>query len=292
MEWDDVRVFLAVCDKKSLATGAKEVGLDRSTASRRIAALELSLGTRLFLRTRDGLRPSPAGLRLKVHAQRMADEARAFRMSAEDTSAVTGRVRVTTTEAMAGMLVREGLLRLRDRHPRLELELLGGNRVLDLTRGEADIALRVVKVAEPSLRVRRVAKLPFALFASEAYVRQRGRPRTDAELAGHDVITMAGELASLPESRFLESRPGVHVVLRTSSMTAMLAAVLDGYGIGAITGPWGERELGLVKLFDLPQIPARPLFLAMHPDAAARPSVRAVADEIVAILANRSASRE
>jgi DNA-binding transcriptional LysR family regulator len=221
----------------------------------------------------------------------MADEARAFRASAEDTSKVMGLVRITTTEAMSAMLVREGLLRLRDRHPRLALELYGGNRVLDLTRGEADIALRVVKVAEPSLRVRRVAKLPFALFASESYVRQRGRPRMEADLAGHDVIAMAGELSNLPESRFLESRPGVTVSLRTNSMTAMLTAVQDGYGIGAITGPWGERELGLVKLMDLPSIPPRPLFLAMHPDAAARPAVRVVADAITEILSVRGTSR-
>ncbi len=291
MHWDDVRVFLAVCEKKSLAIGAKDAGLDRSTASRRIAALETALGSRLFLRTRDGLRPSPAGLRLQVHAQRMADEARAFRASAEDTSSVVGRVRVATTESIAAMLVREGLLRLRERHPRLELELLGGNRVLDLARGEADLGLRVVKVAEPSLKVRRVAKLPFALFASEAYVRQRGRPRTDAELAGHDVITMAAELANLPESRWLEARPGVHVVLRTSSMTAMLTAILDGFGVGAVTGPWGERELSLCKLMDLPHIPARPLFLVMHPDAASRPAVRAVADAITAIFANGGTTR-
>lgn len=288
MNWDDVRVFLAVAQKKSLALGAKDAGLDRSTASRRIGALEASLGAPLFLRTRDGLRPSPVGDRLLLHADRMAEEARAFRVSAEDTGAVAGRVRIATTESLAAMLVREGLLDLRQRYPRLELELLGANRVFDLTRGEADLALRVTKVSEPSLRVKRVAKLPFALFASESYVRRRGRPKTEADLAGHDAITHAAELVNLPESRWLESRPGVTVVLRTSSMTAMLAAVLDGFGVGAITGPWGERELGLVKLFDLDHIPPRPIWLAMHPDAAVRPAVRAVAQGITAILATRA----
>ncbi|NOU28723.1 MAG: LysR family transcriptional regulator, partial [Polyangiaceae bacterium] len=189
MNWDDVRVFLAVAQKRSLALGAKDAGLDRSTASRRIGALEASLGARLFLRTRDGLRPSPVGDRLLLHADRMAEEARAFRVSAEDTGAVAGRVRIATTESLAAMLVREGLLDLRQRYPRLELELLGANRVFDLARGEADLALRVTKVSEPSLRVKRVAKLPFALFASESYVRRRGRPKSEAELAGHDVIT-------------------------------------------------------------------------------------------------------
>src|SRR5258706_506233 len=75
---------------------------------------------------------------------------------------------------------------------------------------------------------------------------RRGRPRSERELAGHDVLLHGGELAALPESKWLASRPGVRVVLRTSSMTALFAATADGAGLAMITGPWGERELGLV----------------------------------------------
>src|SRR5947209_2893704 len=116
MNWDDVRVFLAVARAESLDRGAREAGLDRSTASRRISALEAALGARVFLRTREGLRVAPAGARLLEHAERMASEARAFAAEAADAGGeMVGTVRVATTEALAVLLVEEGLLDLRER---------------------------------------------------------------------------------------------------------------------------------------------------------------------------------
>jgi DNA-binding transcriptional LysR family regulator len=116
-------------------------------------------------------------------------------------------------------------------------------------------------------------------------VRRRGHPRTERELAGHDVLLHAGELATLPETRWLASRPGVRVVLRSNSMIALLAAAANGAGIAVIAGQSAERELGLVRLFDLPHIPPRPLYLVMHPDGAARAAVRVVADHVAEIVA-------
>jgi DNA-binding transcriptional LysR family regulator len=143
VDWNDIRVFRAVARARSLAQGAREAGLDRSTASRRIACLEEALGARLFLRTRQGLRLSPAGERLAVHAERVAAEARALEASAADEARhIGGLVRIATTQALATMLVSEGLLSLRTRHPALEIELLGGNRAVEFARGEADFALR------------------------------------------------------------------------------------------------------------------------------------------------------
>jgi DNA-binding transcriptional LysR family regulator len=285
MDWDDIRVFAAVAQARGLHAGARVTGVDRSTASRRIAGLERALQTKLFLRTRDGLRLSLAGERLLAHAQRMALEARALETTAAESGAqVAGRVRIATTETLAAMLVREGLLELSARYPALELELLASNRVVDLTRGEAELALRVTRVKEPSLRVRRVARLPFAAFVGEAYARKRGRPRTQHELAGHDVIVHGGELAELPETKWLQSRPGVRVILRTSSMTALLAAVSGGAGIGIISGSWMERHFGLLRLFDLDDLPARSLWLVSHPDAAVGGAVRVVANHIAAML--------
>jgi len=285
MDWDDVRVFAAVARAHSLVAGARSAGVDRSTASRRIASLERALRARLFLRTRAGLRLSAAGERLLQHAERMAEEARALQTSAsEAAAAVSGSVRIATTEVLATQLVRGGLLELRTRHPGLELELLGGNRVLDLARGEADLALRVSKVSEPSLRVRRLARLPFALFAAERYLARRGRPRSERELSGHAVLTYAGELSALPEAKWLASRPGVEVVLRTSSMIALVAATVEGAGLTVLAGSVAERDHGLVRVFDIDTLPPRPLWLAMHPDAAARSAVRVVAERIATIM--------
>jgi DNA-binding transcriptional LysR family regulator len=285
MEWDDVRIFLAVARARGLAGGARAVGLDRSTASRRVASLEAALGARLFLRTREGLRLSVAGAALVERAERMAAEAKAIEAAAASTSdAVRGRVRLATTESLATMLVRGGLLELASRHPALEIELLAENRVVDLARGEADLALRVARVQEPSLRVKRVARLPFALFASETYLtRRRDRPRSERDLAGHDAITLGGTLASLPEAKWLAAHPEARVVLRTTGVTALLAAVIDGHGVAVISGMWGARDLGLSRLFAIDAIAPRPLWLAMHPDTAGRAAVRAVATHVAAI---------
>ena len=287
MDWDDVRVFAAVARARSLAVGARSAGVDRSTAGRRITALEGALGARLFLRTRDGLRLSATGERLLSHADRMGEAARALESSAsEEAEGLSGRVRIATTEMLAALLVRLGLLSLRDRHPALELELLGGNRVVDLARGEADLALRVASTREPSLRVRRIASLPFGLVASEGYLHRRGRPRTEAELAGHDAILYGAELAGLPEARWLGSKKGVRVVMRTNSMTALMAALSEGAGLAVISGRFSERQLGLVRLWDVPALLPRRLFLAMHPDAGARPAVRAVAEHVGNLFAS------
>ncbi len=286
MNWDDVRVFLAVARAGSLAGGAREVGLDRSTASRRITALEKALGALVFARSREGLRLSPAGVRLLERAERMASEARALALEAADAGEMVGTVRVATTEALAVLLVEEGLLDVRRGHPDLVIELLGGNRPVDLTRGEADLVLRFTPVREASVKVRRVALFGVALFAAESYARQRGAPAGEEALAGHDVLLPGGELSALPEAKWLSSRPGVRVALRSSSMPALVAAAVAGSGIAAITDAWGRRTPGLRRLFTVDEVPPRPLWLAMAPEAAARAAVRRVAERITEALAS------
>jgi DNA-binding transcriptional LysR family regulator len=286
MEWDDVRVFLAVAQARSLSQGARQLGLDRSTASRRISGLERALGTRLFLRTRSGLRLSSSGERLLGHAERMAQEARALEAAAGDAGQrVTGLVRIATTDVLAAWLVRAGLLQVRARHPELEVELLGANRPVDLTRGEAELAVRLAPVKEPSLRVRRLARLPFALFAAEKYLALRGRPRALDALSGHEVLLPSGELAALPETKWLAARPGVRVALRTSSMTALLTAAEEGHGLAVIAAPWRASLPGLVRLFDVEALAPRRLWLVMHPDAATRAAVKVVAEHLAAMTA-------
>lgn len=285
MQWDDLRIFLSLMSTRSLSTTARDLGVDRSTVSRRLLALERALGARLFLRSREGLRPLTAAERLRAPAERMAEEARLItvRGLAPDRS-VEGLVRVATTEALATFLVQRGLLELRERHPALSLELLGGNQPVDLGRGEADIALRVRPPQEPALRVRRVAQMGCALYAAPAYTQARGAPRGEAELTGHEVLVPSGELSRLPEATWLTGLPGVRVALRSSSMPALVSAAVRGAGLVALTRPWGDSEPGLMRLFDLDFIPPRSLWIVTHPDLARRAAVRVVADWIASLM--------
>jgi DNA-binding transcriptional LysR family regulator len=195
----------------------------------------------------------------------------------------TGVVRVATTEAVGVHLVQQGLLGLREHHPDVLVEIIGGNRPLDLARGEADIAVRLSKVTDSSLRVRCVARLAIGLFASPDYVRTRGRPRTSRELRGHDVVVPGAELANLPEARWLAARPGVRVTFRSSSMAALAAAAGTGAGIVALTAPWGDGDPALERLFVIDELPKRAVWLVTSSEGALGPAVRVVADRIATI---------
>lgn len=282
LDWDDARLLLALLRAPSLVAGARALGIDKSTASRRIEALEKNLGARLFVRTREGLRPSLTGERLRVHAERIEQEMLALASAAVagEEGEIRGRVRIATTEGMAARLVRGGILELQKAYPALELEVLGGNRPVDLARGEAELAVRVIKTTDPSLAVRVLGKFSISLFASTAYVRSRGLPRNAAQLDGHDVLLPSGELEPLPESRWLRERSGVRVVFRSSSLPALVEACALGYGILPITRAWGESVGGLEHLFELEHVPARPTWLVVHPDVGKQPAVRLVADRI------------
>lgn len=291
MEWDDVRVLLALLRAKNLNEAGARLGVDRSTISRRLGALEKALGARLFTRTREGLRPTAAVERLRPHAERMEVEAAALANAAVAREVVSGVVRVATTEALGPFLVAEGLLGVRDQHPDLVVEVLGGNRPVDLARGEAELAVRIAPLRDASLKARCVARLGIGLFASPAYVRARGLPRSAAALRGHDVLLPSGELGVLPEARWLAARPGVRVVFRSSSMPALVAAAVAGFGLAALSLPWGDREPGLERVMTLDDIPRRPVWVVTHAESAARAAVRVVADRVASIFARTAAAQ-
>jgi DNA-binding transcriptional LysR family regulator len=285
LSWDDIRVVLAIMRAKNLGEAGARVGLDASTVSRRLAVIEKGLGAKLFSRTRDGLRPTQAAERVRRHAEVMEVEAASIVKGAVATDGeVRGVVRVATTDALARVLVAEGLLRVREEHPDLMIEILGGNRPVDLSRGEADIAVRIADPDKPALRARCVAKMGVALFASPAYLRARGAVRSAASLRGHDVLLPTGELARLPESKWLASRAGVHPVFRSNSMPALVAAAIGGHGLVPLPIGWGDSERELERAFVLESIPSRKVWLVTHEDAMDRPATKVVAEKIAVIL--------
>jgi DNA-binding transcriptional LysR family regulator len=282
VKWDDVRILLGLLRSGSLHDAAFHLELDRSTISRRVAALENMLGTPLFVRARDGLRPTAAAERLRVHAERMELESVQLASAARGPATrVAGVVRVATTEGLAVMLATEGIGALKDEHPDLVIELLGGNRPLDLLRGEADIALRVAAVRHASLRVRCLARNGVGLFASPGYLRTRGAASSVRALRGHDVLLPSAELARLPEVRWLVKQR-LRVVFQSNSMLALIAAAVGGLGLAPLPLGWGKRQPGLELAMTLDHVPARPLWLVTAGEPS--PPVRVVADRIAAIL--------
>lgn len=287
MTSDDLDVFLAVVRTESLAAAAVALGVDRTTISRRLDALEAEVGMPLFARSRGGLRPTEAGLRLREPAERIVGELRQLSTAGLGLeSAVTGVVRITTSEGLAGHLVQDGLVALCSKYPDLRLEILPGNLAFPLRAGEVDVALRAVPTREAGATVRRIGGMMVALHAAPAYIRTRGTPTSLAGLAGHDLLIQTGELRRQPEVRLLTKVAGARIVLRSSSLPVLVEAARAGAGIVPVVEPWG-RVAGLVKVLPL-DIPARPLWIAIAPGQKDRPAVRAVADEMARLITTRT----
>jgi DNA-binding transcriptional LysR family regulator len=285
---DDLQVFLAAFRTQSLAAAAAALGVDRTTVGRRLDAMQEQLHTPLFARSRGGLVPTESARQLRESAERILSELRALESAAHQSDvAVRGEVRIATTDGLATYLVRRGLLELTGRYPELALELIAGNRPIDLARGEADLALRTVVTKAADVRVRRLAAMPVGLFASASYVQRHPTPLHAEDLDGHSVLLPSGELGRLPEARLLAKAAGARVALRSSSLPALVEAAIAGLGIVPLSAPWAQA-VGLLQVLPLPEIPPRSLWLAVASAQRERPAVRVVAEAIAQLAGSKA----
>lgn len=278
-EWDDARHFLAIHRKGSLSAAARQLGVNQSTVGRRLLTLEERLGTKLFIRTRDGYRIAPAGERLLPHAERMEDEATAIaREIAGQTTSLCGTVRVTAADLFGARIIAPMLVRFHERYPDIDLELDADNRMRSLSKREADIAVRLGGHNESSLAVRKVGLLGNAAYASKGYVAKRGRPREGA-WEGHDFIGYAEPLMGAPESVWTEERADEgRVVLRTINTLAAIEATVGGLGITVLPCYAGDAEPELVRLVPSSKLTRNPIQLVVHEDMRQSARIRAISD--------------
>lgn len=206
------------------------LAIDASTVSRRIVALEESLGARLFDRTREGLLPTRAAELLLPSAESM--EAAHMRLS-RDVSGfereAEGVVRLSVAPGVADAFIAPALVRLRDRHPKIRIELDASVRAVDITRREADLALRSIPPQGAELIITKLSTARWIAAASPELAAQLGRVSawTDAPWINWDA-----DLASLPIARWIDRHAGdAHVVFRTSHFSAQIAAAEVGLGV-------------------------------------------------------------
>src|SRR5579871_1907121 len=169
--WELYRTFLEVARDGSLSGAARKLGLTQPTAGRHVDQLEAQLGVRLFSRSPQGLKPTPAALELVGHAETMAAASQALRRTASGAAGQDrGTVRITASEMVGCEVLPPILARFQGRHPGIALELALNNRNEDLLRRDADIAVRMVRPRQKSLLAKRVGKSPVGLFAHRAYL--------------------------------------------------------------------------------------------------------------------------
>jgi DNA-binding transcriptional LysR family regulator len=276
--WDDLRLFLVLHDHLSHAAAARALRVDPTTVGRRIAALERALESRLFDRTSAGLQPTAAAAALVVRARRMEAEALASEREVRGADQrPAGTVVLTAGDGLTTFVLAPQMADLRRKLPGITLELRADNRPLDLTRREAEIALRLFRPTEKSLVARRLTAIPFALFGSAAYLAQRGRPRAMRDLSAHDWLGWDAALGATPQTRWVARHvPGAHVVLRANTTTALVASCAAGAGLALLPTFVAAAEPRLVPVLPRLRPAARDLWVATHPDARGSVRVRAV----------------
>lgn len=273
--WDEVRTAWTVVRAGTVSGAAEALGVHHATVIRHIDALEQRLGVKLFQRHPRGYTPTEAGLALAEAAQET--DLRLARLAARLAGlgdAVEGELIVTTLPEMAP-LVLPALADLAARHPDLRLTLRADPRVLRLELGEAQIAVRAgARPSEADAVVQPWQVLPVALFAAPAYLERRGRPASDADLAGHDFVGPESADSRAPFFVWLARQlPGARLAFRSDSATALAAAVGAGLGLGF--QPVALADPGLETV--LPPRPdwAVPLWLVSHVDLHRSPRVQA-----------------
>jgi DNA-binding transcriptional LysR family regulator len=284
MDWDDLRFFLAVYRCGSSNAAARKLRVQHTTVGRRLAALEATLGERLFIRTPEGLTPTEAAVAIAPSAE---EAERCFlaieRQVRRADSGIEGTVRLTTSEAFGGYLIRH-LAKLQSRYPNLTVEIDTSNAVRDLARGEADIAVRMVPTVQSELTCRRIGEAGWSLFGSTDYIARRGLPDIANGLAGHDVIGFGESLAESPGARWLGANAKcAHIPLRGESVVAVINAASAGIGLAVAPCFLAFAAPNLRQV--APQVlTVREIWLVYHPDAARLGRVRAVIDFIVEIV--------
>lgn len=287
LDWDDLRYFLRAASASTLAGAARSMGVEHSTISRRLAALERALGVPLVLRSSDGLKLTPIGERI---LPMVANIERAVRDVRDAVRSQRVRVKLALPSGFTRYFT-AALTKLRDAHPEIELELLSGARPVDLKQGEADLALRSGPVDDDDLVVRKVAESGWSLYASEAYLARHPGPIDLADLRGHELIGYDDSLASVPAAKWIEERASssanATIVLRSREMTDMAAAAASGVGIAALPVGVGDDEPRLRRL-TREVIATRAVSLVYRREAKLSEPVRAVIDFVIDVMKEAS----
>lgn len=249
-DWNDLRYFLATARSGSTVAASRLLHVDQSTVSRRIAALEQSLGAKLFDKTVAGYRLTDIGRELIPAAERAELEAGSIMLMVEERARqIAGTLRVTTNETIADLFLMPSLAEFAELYPDIRVDVIVSARWLDLERGEADVALRAARHLEEAGRLAtQLAELPWAIYCSRQYAECHGRADSAGELSLHKVIGVDGPLSAVAGFDWLEKRAGEEAVIaRTNSLPNLLTAVRAGLGISALPCVLGEGDAGLIR---------------------------------------------
>lgn len=280
MEWNDVRIFLAVAREGSLGAAARALGLSHPTIGRRIRALEQDVGQPLVQRHDNGVLLTEAGARVMKLAEEMELSAVAFQRRLAGDDDKPGPLRISAADWFATYVLPPVIDALLREHPGVLPELVVSSRRFDLSRREADIVFRVVPFDEPGVVQCRLMTIAYGLYArSDASPPQRGDGR------GNRLIVMDTTEHSYPETEWLHDvLPQANTAVVSNHRALQARLCQQGVGLAVLPRAIGDATEGL-RLIDLGEAPpTRSMWMGYHEDMRSMGRVRALADIAVRIL--------
>jgi DNA-binding transcriptional LysR family regulator len=290
-DWDDLKIILAIARHGSLNAAARALGTTQPTVSRRLDALERRVGVKLFERAASGLAPTPLCDALVDSLSQMEAGAQAVerRIAARDTG-LQGRITVTSLAWFGDDVLAPLLACFSAQHQLVTIDLVNDPRRFNLSRGEADIALRIGTFDQEDLVERKVADVSYGLYASAGYLDRHGRPDFETGCDGHLVVSLVDSPIQVVPMEWLKAiAPRAHSVLQTNGMQSHVATAEAGAAMAALPRVLGDRRPALRRLDPPLAEPSQPVRLGVHADMRDSPRIRALIDFLAAELRARAA---
>ena len=278
MDWDNLKFFLALAETGSLSRASEKLRVDHSTVARRVEMLEHDLGVRLVERLSRSYRLTAEGEQVRDRAKEIEDRIADLALSASAAGQSSRVVRVSGPPTLMSQFLAPRLLPLQGEHPGLRIELVGETRQANLGKGEADLALRVVRPVEKGLIARKLAVIAHGLYGSRDYLARRGENP-------HDFLGYDESLDHLPQQRWLKMLAGDNgFALRTNDLATLMTAARAGLGLAVLPCIMAGRVPELVSVPTRLAPLTQELWLLFHRDIGRTPHVRTVIEHITAIM--------
>lgn len=234
MDWDDLRVFLAVARTESLSGAGKALRLDPATVGRRIARLEEAMAARLFAKSPQGYALTDEGGRVLAHAERAEQAMLAARDEVKGASGLTGQIRIGAPDGCANYLLPQVLTAICDANPGLEVQIVALPRVFNLSKREADLAIGVSRPEAGRLRVQKLTDYHLHLAASRAYLEAHPPIRSLEDLKQHRLVGYIPDMIFDKELDYLKGLGSGGVPFASNSVSVQLNWLRTGAGVGIV----------------------------------------------------------
>ncbi|SFI65746.1 transcriptional regulator, LysR family [Bosea sp. OK403] len=280
LAWDDFRLIKAIADHDGLTGAANALGVNHSTVFRRLGQIEEQLGLPLFERRKTGYVATVAGTEMAALANRMDEDVTAFglRLAGRDV-APSGEVRVTTTDTLYLNVLLPIFAAFRLAHPLIRLDIVVGNQTLNLSKRDADVAIRANDSPGETLVGRRLATLNWAIYGRAEDGLTPAEEADPKALFQRDWVALGDQLGYVKAARYVRERVAPErIALRSSAVLGMTEAVEQGLGIGPLPCFIADQRPGLVRLMPPDPEFSTGLWILTHPDIRHAPRVRAFMD--------------